>query len=299
MNTWILIALIAPALWAITNLFDSKLIRVHVKNNVVLATLAGFVGILALLFIPIYGITFPGVLIFIVSILAGMLYIYTMIPYFKALALEDASTVIVLWYIAPVLIPFFARIFLNEHLRTIQYLGFALILIGGFLISIKKQSLKKIQISKALFLMLLSGLMLDCYYLLEKYVYSQQSFWNGFIWIRIGSFIGALTILLMPKYRTLFFRMIKKINFKSFRLIFGGEILNLIALVCFGFALSLGSVSLVTALTNFQTLFLLVYVIVLSKYLPKLYKENIDRKTIAIKIIAITLLIIGLFIIGM
>lgn len=298
METWIIFALIAPALWAITNLFDSKLRNFHIKDEFVLATFAGFVGIFAFLFIPIYGFSFPGILIFILSMIAGVLYIYTMIPYFKALSLEDTSTVIMLWYITPILIPFFARFFLNENLLLIQYLGFFLILLGGLFISIKRNALKKIYVSKALFMMLGAGIMLNIYYILEKYIYQNQPFWNGFLWIRLGSFIGALTILAIPKCRKSFIEMKNNLNFKSFRLIFGGELLNLIALVSIGFALSLGSVSLVTSLTNFQPLFLLVYVILLSKFFPKLYKEKLSKKIIFVKIIAVALLILGLYLIG-
>ena len=298
METWIIFALIAPALWAITNLFDSKLRNFHIKDEFVLTTFAGFIGLLAFLFVPIYGISFPGIWIFIVSMIAGVLYIYTMIPYFKALSLEDTSTVIMLWYITPVLIPFFARFFLNENLFFIQYVGFAFILLGGLLISIKRNALKKIHLSKALFMMLASGIMLDIYYLLEKYIYQNQPFWNGFMWIRLGSFIGALTILAIPKYRKSFIQMKNNLNFKSFRLIFGGELLNLIALVSIGFALSLGSVSLVTSLTNFQPLFLLVFIVLLSKFFPKLYQEKLSKKIIFVKIIAVALLIFGLYLIG-
>lgn len=298
MESWIIFALIAPALWAITNLFDSKLRNFHIKDEFVLTTFAGFIGLLAFLFVPIYGISFPGIWIFIVSMIAGVLYIYTMIPYFKALSLEDTSTVIMLWYITPVLIPFFARFFLNENLMFIQYIGFAFILLGGLLISIKRNALKKIHISKALFMMLASGIMLDIYYLLEKYIYQNQPFWNGFMWIRLGSFFGALTILAIPKYRKSFIQMKNNLNFKSFRLIFGGELLNLIALVSIGFALSLGSVSLVTSLTNFQPLFLLVFVILLSKFFPKLYQEKLSKKIVFVKIIAVALLVFGLYLIG-
>lgn len=298
METWIIFALIAPALWAVTNLFDSKLRNFHIKDEFVLTTFAGFVGLLAFLFVPIYGFSFPGIWIFTVSMIAGVLYIYTMIPYFKALSLEDTSTVIMLWYITPFLIPFFARFFLNENLLFIQYVGFALILLGGLLISTKRNALKKIHISKALFMMLASGIMLDVYYLLEKYVYQNQPFWNGFMWIRLGSFIGALTILTIPKYRKSFIQMKNNLNFKSFGLIFGGELLNLIALVSIGFALSLGSVSLVTSLTNFQPLFLLAYVILLSKFFPRLYQEKLSKKIIFVKVIAVALLIFGLYLIG-
>lgn len=298
METWIIFALIAPALWAITNLFDSKLRNFHIKDEFVLTTFAGFVGLLTFLFVPIYGFSFPGIWIFIISMIAGVLYIYAMIPYFKALALEDASTVVMLLYITPVLIPFFARFFLNENLLFIQYIGFALILLGGLLISIKRNALKKIHVSKALFMMLGAGIMLDVYYLLEKYIYLNQPFWNGFLWIRLGSFIGALTILAIPKYRKSFIQMKNNLNFKSFRLIFGGELLNLIALVSIGFALSLGSVSLVTSLTNFQPLFLLVFVILLSKFFPKLYQEKLSKKIIFVKAIAVVLLILGLYLVG-
>jgi len=298
METWIIFALLAPALWAITNMMDSKLRNVHIQNEFVLTTFAGFIGLLAFLFVPIYGFSFPGINILVISIFAGIVYIYAMVPYFKALAIEDASVVITLWGITPILLPFFAKLFLCENLLMIQYLGFFIILGGGVLISVKRNVLKKIHFSKAILLMLISGLMLDAYYLLEKYVYQNQPFWNGFLWIRLGSFFGALTILLIPRHRKLFVNVKNSLSSKSMRLLLGGEVLNLIAMVSIGFALSLGSVTLVRSLMNFQSLFLIIFVIIFSKYFPRLYKEELNKNIMVTKFIAVLLLLFGLYLIG-
>ncbi|MBT7902755.1 EamA family transporter [Candidatus Woesearchaeota archaeon] len=298
MNSWLIFGLIPPALWAICNLVDSKLRTKYIKDDFLLTAVAGIVGLLVFVLVPFKGMSFPGWSIALIALGTGILYIYAMVPYFKALSFEDASSVILLWFIAQIIVPFGAKFFLNESLVVSQYVGFGLVLIGGLLISIKRDSLKKLTVSKALFLMLLSGVLLDVYYMLEKYVYQHESFWNGFFWIRLGSFVGALTIILMPKYWCQFKKLAINFKSKSWKLVFSTEIINIIALISIGYAISIGSVSLVISLINFQPLFILILVIILSKFFPHLYEENLDKKTLTFKIIAVILLVIGLFLVG-
>jgi len=60
----------------------------------------------------------------------------------------------------------------------------------------------------------------------------------------------------------------------------------------------IGPISLVSVLgSGFQGHFILLFAVILSKYFPKILKEEIDKKAIAVKVIAIFLMLGGLLLI--
>ena len=79
--------------------------------------------------------------------------------------------------------------------------------------------------------------------------------------------------------------------------VFFNRVLGLTGLLLVALAASSGYISLVSALTATQTLFVLAIALVLSRFYPKILKEEFDRKTAAIKLVATTLMFIGVVLI--
>ena len=77
-----------------------------------------------------------------------------------------------------------------------------------------------------------------------------------------------------------------------------GEIIDFGAMILFTIAIAAGPATIIVGLGNFQSLFLLIYVIILAKYFPHLYKEEITKSTLGIKIISIILMLVGLWMVG-
>jgi uncharacterized membrane protein len=67
-----------------------------------------------------------------------------------------------------------------------------------------------------------------------------------------------------------------------------------LGLVFFLAALTTGPVSLVEFVTATQPMFVLLYAIILSVFIPKILKEELERKTILQKLIAIALMVAGM-----
>ena len=137
--SWLFFA-IAARTYAITNFID-KFINKHVEDIMALAIVSGGISfifgfiILAILHFPFLG--WDVVLLILLTNWA-----LALLPYFKAMKLDDASRVLPLFQIIPFLIPR-PRLFVfgrNAHWRTTVRILF--ILIGGFLLSLKKFDLK-------------------------------------------------------------------------------------------------------------------------------------------------------------
>ena len=167
---WLIFAILAYLLWTSCNLISKVLLTKHIKNIFVYAIFMGFIGLLPLLLIPFKGLTIPNIWLLILSLVTGMLYIYALMPYFKALSIEEVSRVIPLWRFKPLFVLTFSFVFIGERLGFYELIAFFLLLFGGFLISVKKIK-DSFKISKAFYFMLFSSFLFGIYHTLTKFVY--------------------------------------------------------------------------------------------------------------------------------
>jgi len=289
---WLIFAILSYLFWAFCNITSKVLLTNYVKNIFVYTIFIGFAGLLPLLLIPFKNLTIPNTQLLIITLITGMLYIYALMPYLKALSVEEVSRVIPLWRFTPLFVLIFSIGFVGEQLSFFEIIAFFLFLLGGFLISVQKLK-ETFKISKAFYFILFSSFLFGIYHTLTKFVYLNQSYYDGFILIRIGSFISALSILLIKKYRISLIDTFSFISNKTKGAILFYEILNLIGLAFFNFAVSIGSVSLVSASAGIQSIFVLLLASILSLKFPQILKEEISTKILLQKLIAIILIIVG------
>lgn len=287
-------ALIAYAFWSLGIVLDKILRTKYIKDSVVLVIIFGILCFLPLLvMLPFIGIIVPKLSILLTSILAGFLMLIAIIPYFKSLSLEEVSRVAPLWHFSPLFVLILAIIFLGEKLTSHHYVGFFFILFGGLLISTRK--IKDIfKVSNVFWLMLSAGFLWAISEVLTKYIYRSLNYWNGIFWILFGFTTGSLLLLLKKKNRINFKSTISNLNKTSAFFLISSSLTGFFGRVFYFLAIMLGSVSIVAVLGGFESLFVIIYAIFISKYLPKLFKEEVSKKIILHKIIAIFLMFIGL-----
>lgn len=289
---WLIFALLAYLFWAVCNIIGKVLLTKHVRNSLVYVIFVGIAGLLPLLSIPFKSLVIPPAQFLITTLITGMLYIYALIPYFQALSIEEVSRVIPLWRFTPLFVLIFSIGFVGEQLGFYEIIAFFLLLFGGILISVKRLK-ETFKLSKALYFMMFSSFLLGIYHTLTKFVYLNLSYYDGFILIRFGSFIGALSILVIKKYRISLIEIFSSINAKIKGIILCCELLNLICLALFNFAVSIGSVSLISASAAIQSIFVLLLASMLSVKSPQILKEEMSTKIVLQKLIAIILIVMG------
>ncbi len=293
--SWLFFAILAPILASFTNYIEKFMIETELSNASVFTIFVGFYY--ALFSIPIFLIhgfhLLPPLQLFLV-LLSGACNTFYLLPYYKALTLEETSRVIPLFQFVPVFTFLLGFIFLGEVLSFQQFFGFLLVLFGGLFISIETFSAKIFKPRKVLWYMMLSSLIYAILAVSFKYVVVRQDFIEAFAYQVLGGTFGSLALLLFPKNRIIFTKSFKKLS-KKFHI---GMTLNMIISVTFEFcnaaALSLAPVALVMVIGGIQPIIVFIMGIILSIWIPHIIKEDISKKNLIIKTVGITSIFFGI-----
>lgn len=315
---WLLIAIIAYFLFAISTVIDKTLLKKDIPEPIVYTFYTAILGaVLMLAIIPI-GFAVPNALTIFVSLIAGAVFVWALILMFTAFKKDDISRVApMIGGLIPIFVLGLASLVLNEKLSCTQYIAFIFLIAGTFLISLdfkqkgitkwvkKKLGLDKRlsmpHIRKALWVALPAAILFAVYHVLTKFVYSNTEFLTGFIWIRFGAFLAIMGLLISAENRQKIFKNLKKNKKKKSnakkvggRFLFG-QACGGAATLLVQYAIFLGSVSLVNALQGIQYAFVFLIVLILTIFLPKLLKEEFSKEIFWQKIIAVGFIFIGLY----
>lgn len=299
---WLIIAFLAPLLWAVSNFIDKFLISKYFKGGtgtlVIYSCLIGIpVSLLILLFKPeVLSINLGTAFLVLLN---GFLYISFLFPYFKALEKADTSVVIPMFQTIPVITYILAFFVLGETFTNIQFLASSLIILGAIGISLKFDGRKTRFRSDVVFLMLLASFIVALNSLLFKFFAIELNFWTVSFWQYLGfSALGILLLLFVKGYRKDFLSSFKKNGKKIISLNIMNEVINISAVLIFTFATLLAPLSLIWVINGFQPLFVFLMGLLLTLFLPHLLKEEISKKIILQKIIFIILMLVGAYLLG-
>ena len=295
---WLIVAISAYLILAIVFLVNKYLLAGPLPNPKVFAFYVGMLGILILFIVPFTGFFIPGPFQIFLSLLAGTLFICALLWFYKALHLFEVSRVV------PAiggLIPLFSFGFIyffsfgKETLSFLEVIVFILLVFGSVLITLEKRkliTLRGLQISA------LAAFLFSLSFVLAKYVYLEQPFWNGFIWMRVGGFLAALFFFLIFKeVREEIFKKNASLKIKTALIFILNQAMGAGALILQNWAIFLAPlafVPIINALQGTQYVFLLIFAILLSLKFPQILKEEISKEVISQKLFAILLIGAGL-----
>lgn len=293
--TWFTIAIIAYLLNAIAVTIDKFLLSKKITNPAVYAIFISTLSLLALVLIP-FGFNLYSLNQILIALIAGVLFTFALLYMFKALSQNEASRITpFMGGLQPIFVFILALIFLNEALGWQQITAFAVIIIGTVLISWQKSS--KTNKKSAYLFAIISTLLFAVSYTINKYSFVNQDFISGFVWTRIGAFLGALMLLISAKNRYDIKSELKKPKQQAGSLFIIGQLAGALSFILINYTISISSsVALVNALQGLQYIFLLLIVFSLSWKFPKLLEEKFTLTVIFKKVIATILIIGGLFI---
>ncbi len=295
--TWLFFALLAPFLFALTNQIDKTLLARYFTN--VKATTLLFYTVIVSAIIAIGIVSFkPSVLNvpFLdagLMFAAGILFYFAIAPFIKALSIEEASRVIPVFQIQPVLAYIFGVVLFNETLSVSQALAGVIIVAGALLISLDLDNRRK-------FKAVVFGLVaLSClFYMLEsvtfKFVGGHYGFWDAAFYQYLGTaFAGVFAFMMIRSYRADFKKASKAGGTK---LIAGATLSAAISMggrMAFNYSLLLAPLVMVQLVQSTQAIFVLLIGTLLAIFIPKYGKENISRKHMVQKIVSIVIVIVG------
>jgi len=295
---WLIVTISFYLILSIVFLVDKYLLTGPISNPQIYTFYIGISWILVLILIPFVDFYIPEISQIILSILAGAIFIYALFWLNKSLRLFEASRVIpAIGGLVPLFTFGLVYIFSfgKESLSFSEATAFILLVFGSILITLEKEKFinrKSLQIS------ILAAFLFSLSLVLTKYVYLAQSFWSGFIWIRIGGFLMALCFFyFMPEIKEEIFKRKSTFKKKTIGIFLLNQAAGGGAAILQNWAIALAPlayVAIINALQGIQYAFLLILTIFLSLKFPQILEEEISKKILIQKIFAILLIGIGL-----
>jgi len=292
---WIFIALGSSLFYGFSNVLDNYLTN-RLFKSIWILVFFGFC--INLVFLPLtYFIAAPQLpplrlVPFILCI--GFLEVVYLFPYYKALQEDDTSVVSSLFSFGRIFLPVFAFFILGEVLRPDQYLGFFLIILSGGLLTLK--DFRHLHLNRSFFYMLVVSFILSLDSVLYKHVLNEASWGTTYIWVILSSFFFSACFLIHPKIRK-GFRLQLQASKQSFGFLALEEFMNFGGSVAATYTLSLVPVTLARSIGAIFPFIILFYAVVLQKFFPKFFHENIDKGTIVKKIILFSIVLAGVFLV--
>lgn len=292
MSFYIIIAIIAYSLYAINGIIDKFLLTKEVRSPAVYAFYIGITGPFTLVLAP-FGLKLISFSDFFVALFGGATFVWALYFLYKATRQTSISRILPIeGGLVPVFTLFFAYLILGERLLSTQLAAFAFLVGGAVLISFKQE--KTGWHSRALTNAIIAAILFALSFVLTKYIFDSYNLVSGLIWTRLGFFAVALSFLIPTDVRKAIFKAPKQTSTGSKYLYYGARISGSIAGFLQNYAISLGSVTIVNAMQGTQYALLLVGTIVLSRYFPKILKEEVSRTIIFQKLFAIAMISTGL-----
>ena len=298
---WFLIIILAYFFLAIASLVDRYLLAGPLSNPGAYTFFVGLLGGLSLIFTP-FGFYVPDLSQIALSLLAGAVWILALFLFYLAISKSEVSRVApAIGGFLPLFTFFISFVFFPKEMEISPFYGlvFLFLILGSVLITSEKK--EKVAF-KGLCLPALAAFVFALGFFLSKLVYLEQSFISGFIWMRVGGLLAVLFFLFFPQIRQAVFK--QKPDFKkriSIPFILG-QACGSFGAILQNYSISLAEINqipIINALEGTRYVFLLLFILILSRKLPYFLKKEISKQTFLQKALAILFISAGLILLAL
>ena len=301
---WLLAAVSAYVFFGLASLSDKLVLSGTARRTPHPKSYTFYVGVFslsAILLIPFIKFGFPGTTVLVWIALDALVHVLGLYTMYVALENFEVSKVIAtIGATQPIFIFILTWIFWGpQTMPAIDIAAFILLFIGSVIISLEKN----IKITgDYLKITLLSSIMFSFDYIFAKFVFLNQPFLSGIIWIEIFIFLFVLFLLFSKKSREEIFSKQMVLDKKTDMFFMSAQLCGGAANFLQSFAISLAPVAFlatVNSLRGIQYVFIFFATLFISFFFPKILKEELSPGIISQKIISIILIIAGLAILTM
>jgi transporter family protein len=293
-SVWFLYALISAVFFGFTTIVDKLMLEKR------LSSFSYFVSFLPTAWVfAICVLLFPPAKVFspayAIAFVAGLISAGGYFLYVLSIRSEEASRIAALTSLAPAFVAVLAIFLVNEVFSAQSYMGIVLMILGSALISYKGKHVKKIIPVSLILILIATNFAYSLDQTFSKISLHQISFWSFLMMFMFGRFAVALPGLGVKSVRRKFVAEARRLG-RNFALILAcGSLMWSASIIFFFYAASLGPITLVSATSLISPMFTLLFAVLITKYLPKVLEEEIDRSTIGLKLVAIVLIVIGTY----
>jgi uncharacterized membrane protein len=301
MAHWLLFALSAPVLWALSTHLDKYLVERYFKHTSV-AVLLIFTALIGVVLLPVIWWYRPDALSLpwphaLAVALAGILYLGALWFYLAALQSEEASVVAPLFQASALFGYLLGYLVLGETLSSVQTIGGLLIIAGSVMLSVGTRARAGFN-ARLVALMLVSTFALALSSLIFKIIAIRDEFWTTTFWMFVGEAAFGVALIAVPAYRATFVGLLRRSPIAVLSINAANELINLAGGLGSRYALLLAPISLVQAVGSTTTLFVFLFGIALTVFLPGVGTEDLSPASLARKAGAAVVVMIGVILIN-
>ncbi len=294
--TWVIAVLISTALFALVTILDKRLIADLFPSaqsfNVAFGLLqAPIAALFFAVVVPTVG--FDGGTGIPWAIATGLLWAVGITLFFHGLRLEEVSRATPIQMTAPIFTALLAVTFLGESLNGFQWLAIGMVVLGGATVTLRPElGWFRIANPRALVILLGASFVMGVAFVVSKEATNQMNVWA--IQAFRAAAMGAGVLALQGRGRALReARRMLGARRAMGTLVLTEGIMAPIAAFMFVVALSLGPVSLVSAVSSSRPLLVLAVSALLSTRLWNVLGEPLDKRTLGIKLASTVLIVAG------
>lgn len=302
--SWFTIALLGYIALAVVFVLD-KLILTKSLDSPVVYTFYSTIFMFAVLLAWPFGIELLSGLDWLWAIVSGLGFGFGMWTMFIGVKHGEASHVNpFIGAITTVATFLLALLFLEESLTVAQIWGMVLLALSTFLLAFVKPD-GGIHFDKGYLWGVAAGVLFALSHTSAKYIYDAYDFLTGLVWTRATIGLVGLVTLLYPSVRATFRRKVhesknvQQVEQKGFAkkhavaIIVTNKALGVVGVLLIQLAIALGSVTLVNAMIGLQYALMFVIIYLLTKYAPKILREDFTKTELFVESLAMLLVVIG------
>lgn len=290
----VLIAVVAHGLVGLSLIWDKILLkRKGTRDLSFYVFWLGAISIFGLLLIP-FGFKMPSARVVVLAFAAGLCDLAATWAYYAALKSGEASEeMAATGGFTPLATVLISIPLLGVHVNGIT--GFAMMTTGGFVMFFAETMPMKRVLPAVISAAVLFGLT-D---VVQKIAFNSSNFVSGYVFFTLGTFAGAMMLLLRPTWRRQILRGSQeappksKVGYAINRFIAGvGSFLAI-------FALSRTSPSMVEAISGVRYAVIFIGAYAVTRWRPVWFREDFTRRALLVKALGTGLVVAGLILAGL
>lgn len=292
----IFIAIIAHGLIGASLVWDKVLLEQPASRSLANYVFwMGSLSILALLLIP-FGFKMPPAGLALLAFGAGAVELAATWFYYAALQAGEASeTLAVTGGFAPLATALIAIPLLSKPLGGHSVIAFSLMVAGGFVMFLSE----KFQWRRVLPSVLLAAALFGLANVLQKLVFNATGFVTGYVFFTLGTFFGAMSLLLRPSWRRQIFEQSAEAPPKSKLWYFVNRFVSGVGSFLIFFAISRANPAVVSAIAGVRYTVVFLGAWLVTRVKPEWLREDFHRHVLIAKSIATAMIVTGLVLIGL
>ena len=308
---WALIASAAYFCQAINIILDKILLgERRIASPISYAFYGGVWSILALMLAPLgmkvlsfADFFMPSPRLILLAFASGAASIFALWTFYAAVkAGEPTRVATALGGLSPGFVLLLSFLFFGVSPDAKQLAAVAFFICGGLLVSYRRRDMEKTFLPHESFLLIvLAAFLFAVTFTVEKVIFNDAPFVQGFVWTRIGAFVTATSLLLFPVLRAGIRRWSPRTDARTSGLFIVNKLIGASVFFLLSVAISIAhssEISIINAMQGFQYMLVFVLALAYSFWRPALLSERLDAGAVMRKILAIALISLGFYLLS-